>query len=338
MNELTITLNSLSLAFQTVKENHGCAGVDGVTIEQFEGNLGKNLKILQNEIKTKTYFPLPLLKILVDKGNGESRALYIPTVRDRIVQTAALKIVEPVLEKEFEECSFAYRKGRSVKQAVYKIREYYDKGYHWVVDADIDAFFDSVDHDILIEKVKRLIKDKDIIRLINMWLKAEVWDGKSVERLEKGISQGSAVSPILANLFLDKFDEELIRNGHKLVRFSDDFVILCRSPADAKQSLQLSKEALDKLLLELDEEQIISFEDGFKFLGVIFIRDMIMTPFDRPKRERKILSYPKPLNMNEYFLKREIEILKDKYGKPLPNRTKLRFKKERGPADCSEGR
>lgn len=150
-NEFIISFQPLLTAFQAVKENHGCAGVDGVTIEQFEGNLDINLKIMHNEITEQTYFPLPLLKILVDKGNGEARALCIPTVRDRVVQTAVLQLIEPVLEKEFEECSFGYRKGRSVKQAVYKIKEYYEQGYHWVVDADIDAFFDSVDHALLLE-------------------------------------------------------------------------------------------------------------------------------------------------------------------------------------------
>ena len=159
MSDLTITLDSLFSVFQTVKENHGCAGADGVTIEQFEGNLDINLKIMHNEITEQTYFPLPLLKILVDKGNGEARALCIPTVRDRVIQTAVLQLIEPVLDKEFEDCSFAYRKGRSVKLAVYKIKEYYEQGYHWVVDADIDAFFDSVDHALLLAKFKKYVSD-----------------------------------------------------------------------------------------------------------------------------------------------------------------------------------
>ncbi|ODS30935.1 MAG: hypothetical protein SCARUB_03958 [Candidatus Scalindua rubra] len=187
--------STLKSAFQRVRDNQGCAGVDGVTVEEFDKNIKKNLYNLRNELLSGTYQPLPLLRILVDKGNRETRALSIPTVRDRVAQTAVLEIIEPVLEAEFEHCSYAYRKGRSVKQAVYKIKEYHEEGYIWVVDADIDAFFDSVDHDILIKKVKRLIKDKDIIRLISLWVKAEVWDGKSVESLEKGIPQGSAITP-----------------------------------------------------------------------------------------------------------------------------------------------
>lgn len=304
MSDLTITLNSLSLAFQAVKENHGCAGADGVTIEQFEGNLDINLKIMHNEITEQTYFPLPLLKILVDKGNGEARALCIPTVRDRVVQTTVLQLIEPILEREFEECSFAYRKGRSVKQAVYKIKEYYEQGYRWIVDADIDAFFDSVDHALLLEKFKKYVSDPYIQKLIERWLMAEIWDGKSLNVPQKGIPQGSPISPILANLFLDELDEAFLRKGYKIVRYADDFIILCKKPEEAMNARQLSKQTLEKLHLELDEEQIISFEQGFKFLGVVFVRSMIMVPFDRPKKERKILFYPDSLNIDDYLMKK----------------------------------
>ncbi|WP_211436081.1 reverse transcriptase/maturase family protein [Candidatus Kuenenia stuttgartiensis] len=121
----------------------------------------------------------------------------IPSVRDRIVQAAVLQLIEPVLEKEFEECSFAYRKGRSVKQAVYKVREYYEQGYQWVVDADIDAFFDSVDYSLLLLKFKCYIHDPCIQNLVGLWLKGEVWDGKTVTTLKKGIPQGSPISRFL---------------------------------------------------------------------------------------------------------------------------------------------
>lgn len=304
MKEFNINLGSLYSAFQSVKENHGCAGADGVTIEQFEGNLDINLKIMHNEITEQTYFPLPLLKILVDKGNGEARALCIPTVRDRVVQTAVLQLIEPVLEREFEECSFGYRKGRSVKQAVYKIKEYYEQGYHWVVDADIDAFFDSVDHALLLEKFKKYVSDPYIQTLIELWLMAEIWDGKSLIVPQKGIPQGSPISPILANLFLDELDEAFLKKGYKIVRYADDFIILCKKPDEAMNARQLSKQTLEKLHLQLDEEQITSFEQGFKFLGVVFVRSMIMVPFDRPKKERKILFYPDSLNIDDYLMKK----------------------------------
>jgi group II intron reverse transcriptase/maturase len=296
---------NLVVTFQRVKENRGCAGVDGVTIEEFEYDLEGNLVQLGKDITRKTYYPLPLLKILVDKGNGESRPLMIPTVRDRVGQSAVLQVIKPILEKEFEHCSFAYRKGRSVKQAVYQIKEYRDKGYTWVVDADIDAYFDSIDHDLLLEKVKGVIEDPDILKLIEMWVKAGVWDGEAITRLTKGIPQGSVISPILANLFLDQLDEELLSQGFKLVRYADDFIILCKTADKAKEALEVTDEILDKLLLELDEADIVSFDQGFKYLGVYFVRSMIFTPFDKPKRERKVLYFPPPMDLYSYLAQRK---------------------------------
>ena len=305
MKEFSINHSSLSSAFQHVKENHGCAGVDGVTIERFEKNLDLNLARLQDELVRQTYFPLPLMKILVEKKNGEPRALCIPVVRDRVVETAVLQMIEPVLEKEFEECSFAYRKGRSVKQVVYKIKDYYDKGYRWVVDADIDAFFDSVDHKLLLAKFKQYIHDPHIQRLIELWLAAEIWDGTSLKVCQKGIPQGSPISPILANLFLDELDEELLRKGYKYIRYADDYVILCKKKEGAEKGLELSKQVLEKLLLKLDEEEITTFDQGFKYLGVIFLKSMVMKPFEVQKKNRKVLFYPKPFNLDAYLLKKK---------------------------------
>lgn len=306
LNSIT-NFPSLSTAFLQVKENHGCAGVDGMTIEEFEIDLPKNLSEIANELKHKQYSPLPLLKIIVDKGKGdnEGRALCVPTVKDRIVQTAVLHMIEPILEKEFEACSFAFRKGRSVRQAVYKIREYYDAGYRWVIDADIDAFFDSVNHELLTEKIRRFIEDAEIVRLIETWIKAEVWDGENLKITEMGIPQGSPVSPILANLFLDELDEDMLTNGQRYVRFADDFLILCKSQEKARQSLEHVNEKLGDMLLQLDESEVVSFDHGFKYLGVTFLKSMIFVPFDKPKKERKVLYYPPPMNLDAYYLKKK---------------------------------
>jgi group II intron reverse transcriptase/maturase len=252
------------------------------------------------EIERDIYRPLPLLKILVDKGNGEARGLCIPAVRDRVAQAAALQVIEPVLEKEFEDCSFAYRKGRSVKQAIHRIKEIYDQGYRWVVDADIDAFFDSVDHELLLKKVRKYILAEDLVEFIRLWVNAEIWDGKTIKTMQKGIPQGSPISPILANLFLDELDEAFLKNGYRVVRYSDDFIVLCKSPGKAQEALEFTNEILERLMLRLDEGEIVSFDQGFKYLGVYFVKSMIFIPFDKPKKEHRVLYMPPPLDLKQY--------------------------------------
>jgi len=300
----TFNTQSLLAGFGRVKENNGCAGVDGVTIARFERHLVDNIRCLEQELAFQTYLPLPLRQILVDKGNGEARALSVPAVRDRVVQSTALSVIEPILDREFEDCSFAYRKGRSVRQAVERIRQFYNDGFHWVVNADIDAFFDSVEHRLMREKVQHFIKDPELVRLIGLWLAAEIWDGKHLRQVERGIPQGSPVSPILANLFLDELDEALLAAGLRLVRFADDFIILCRTSEAAQKALAKTRDVLAELHLTLDEEEIISFDQGFKYLGVLFVKSLVMAPFDRPKKEHRVLHVAGTLDVVDYMRRR----------------------------------
>jgi len=140
--------------------------------------------------------------------------------------------------------------------------------------------------------------------LIEMWLRAEIWDGTSVSRLRQGLPQGSAISPVLANLFLDELDEAMLGQGYKFIRFADDYVVLCKTPAEAEAALEMSEQALAKLLLCLDEGEVVSFEQGFTYLGVTFLNSLVMTPFDRPKKEHRILFYPPTLDVEGYLRKK----------------------------------
>jgi len=257
------TYPNLRAAFLRVEASHGMAGVDGVSLGEFRHNLEVNLAVLGAELRSGRYQPLPLLRFLVAKADGSPRALAVPTVRDRVAQAAVLNIVEPLFEAQFEDVSFAYRRGRSVKAAALRIRELRDQGYRYLVNADLDAFFDNVDHDLLLAKVGPVITDPGILNLIRLWVKSEVYDGERVFVLEKGIPQGAVV--------------------------------------------EATEEVLARLHLALDAEDtaITDFDQGFKFLGLIFLKDSIFVPFDRPRRERKVLYFPPPFDLAGYFAAKE---------------------------------
>ncbi len=277
---LLTSIPMLIRAYDRVEENHGCAGMDGVTVEDFGVNLETNLVALRKEIISGIYKPCPLMRVYIEKKSGKKRPLSIPVVRDRIAQTAAALVLTPIFDEEFEDCSYAYRAGRSVQKAVWKILEYKSQGYNWVVDADISSYFDEIDHALLLGEVGKLVSEQPVIDLIEKWTKVEVWDGAHKFRLHKGVPQGSPISPVLSNLYLDAFDEALLKKGRRLVRFADDFVILSKSRHAAEKALELTEEVLTglKLRLNTDKTRITDFDSGFRFLGVQFIKSLAFRP------------------------------------------------------------
>lgn len=298
-----IDWDNLRAAFVRVEASEGMAGVDGVSIARFRRSMDVNLDQLSGELAGGKCLPLPLLRFLVAKPDGSPRALSVPAVRDRVAQAAVLNVVGPLFEAEYEDVSFAYRKGRSVRQAALRIKELKEQGYRRLVEADIDSFFDEVDHDLLLAKVSKVLSDPDVCRLIRLWVKAEVYDGEKVYTLNKGICQGSVISPMLANLFLDELDEGLLSRGYQLVRYSDDFIVLAKSRREAERALECTEEILRRLHLVLDQEDthVTDFEKGFKYLGLMFVGDSIFAPFDRPKREKRILYMPPPFDLAGYL-------------------------------------
>ncbi len=276
--QLADALTDLNLhqAWSKVYENQGCAGVDGQTLSDFAEHLLVNLDSLRNEVRYGTYRPQPLLRVAIDKPSGGKRLLSIPCVRDRIVQTAVAFVIEPVFEAEFEDCSFAYRKGRSVEQAVARVQALQRQGYQWVVDADIQAFFDNIDHTLLLLEIGKLITDAELLQLIGQWLKATVFDNGQAFELRKGVPQGSPIAPLLSNLYLHHLDESLLEDNACIVRFADDFLVLCKSQDRAEQVLELTDDLLSRLRLSLNtrKTRVVHFDQGFRFLGVQFIRSL----------------------------------------------------------------
>lgn len=290
---------SLRRALARVKENHGCAGADGITIADFEACAQAQLAILADEVTTGRYYAWPLRKVEVEKkpGSTERRRLLIPAVRDRVLQTAVAAYLEPFLEKEFEDCSFAYRRGRSVRMAVERVYLLYREGYHWLLDADIDDFFDTVESEVVLARLGPLIPDELALRLVRLWLDYSIWDGIHLERPGVGLPQGSVVSPMLANLCLDRLDERLEGEGFRVVRYADDFVVLTKGRKRAEQALELTEETLRELQLRLntDKTRVVRFSDGFRFLGVIFLKDLLLQPFRSGRVRLKVLSTAGPM-------------------------------------------
>lgn len=268
-----LSLRALYEAFKRVKKNKGAAGIDGQSVQDFAQNLESNLKQLLLELQEKRYQPQPVKRVEIDKDDGSKRLLGIPTVRDRVVQQCLSNIMTPIFDPDFHPSSYGYRAGRSGHQAISKatlfIREY--QRQH-VVDMDLSKCFDMLDHDLIIRSVRKRITDGSILSLIELFLKSGVMVGSNWQSNEKGSPQGGVISPLLANIYLDEFDQEMKRRQHRIVRYADDILILCCSEAAAKNALKVASHILEESLkLKVNERKthIAHSDDGIKFLGVV---------------------------------------------------------------------
>ena len=271
--------DTLFQAWNKVVSNDGMAGYDKQSITDYSWRIEEHLAALGRQLLTGTYEPQPLLKLVMLKPTGKLRTLLIPTVMDRVAQTAAAIVLTPLVDSDLGANTFAYRQGLSRITAAREIERLRNLGYHWVVDADISSFFDTVDHPLLFQRFRELCDDEELLKLISRWLTAEIVDGQNPKvKNTIGLPQGCPISPMLANLYLDKFDERIEKEGFKLVRFADDFLILCKTKPKAEAALELSESALAELKLHLNNEKtrITTFSEGFKYLGYLFIRSLVL--------------------------------------------------------------
>jgi CRISPR-associated protein Cas1 len=287
--EAATRLDRLEEAWERVRRNAGCAGADGITIAMFAQRAASRLLGLQRRLRDGTYQPQPLRLFEIPKPDGSFRQLAVPAVADRIAQTAVTLALNPVIDPALEDVSFAYRPGRSVSQAIETIRRYREQGFQWVLEGDVEKYFDRIPHEPLLKRLEQALSDysghEALIDLIGLWLEA---GALSLDSPATGIAQGSPLSPLLSNLYLDAVDEHFVQHHAKLrlVRFADDFVILAREQAKAAGALEIMRQLLAEHGLGLNPEKtrIASFDHGFRFLGHVFVRSMIVAS---PNREQE---------------------------------------------------
>lgn len=262
-------------AWKQVKSNNGASGVDKVTVERFESNAEKYLQEIHKFLKEGTYQPQAVKRVYIPKGGGKLRPLGIPTVKDRIVETALKNVLEPIFEKEFLDMSYGFRPNRGCKDALREVDKLLKSGNVWVVDADLKSYFDSIPHDSLMEKVEKKISDGRVLSLIKKYLKQEIFEEIKHWTPANGTPQGAVISPLLANIYLHGLDVKITGRGHKIVRYADDFVVLCETKEEAEEALEEIKEWVKSNGLEMNAEKThigncMIEGQGFEFLGYRF--------------------------------------------------------------------
>ena len=268
---------NLQAAWARVYRNHGAAGVDWQSVELFAAHADQHLARLQQELREGRYEPYPVRRAWISKlGSKARRPLGIPAVRDRVVQGALRQVLEPIFEREFSCASYGFRPGRGCKDALRRVSSLLKTGYTWVVDADLEGYFDSIPHEALLSAVGEHVADGSVLSLLRQYLKAKVMEGLAEWEPERGTPQGAVISPLLGNVYLDALDHHLVAAGFHLIRYADDFVVLCRSQAEAERALAEIRSYTQALELRLHPEKTrlvdATQQGGFDFLGYHFER------------------------------------------------------------------
>lgn len=280
---------SLRAAWKRVEERKGGGGVDGMSIRLFAARVDKRLGRLSEQLREGSYEPRAVKRVWIPKGDGKRRPLGVPTIIDRVVQTSIRNAIEPIFERKFAECSYGFRPGRGCKDALREIARGLKQGRTWVVDVDIEQYFDSIEHERLMDEVATEIADGSLLKLIRQFLEQDIMEGMERWQPERGTPQGAVISPLLANIYLHPIDTAMTAEGYRLVRYADDMVILCESVEEAERAHVRLAELLAERGLRLHplKTRIVdaTVRPGFDFLGYRFFGHY---RYPRPSSEKKL--------------------------------------------------
>lgn len=263
---------NLMVALERVKQNQGAPGVDGMTVAELPEHLQKHWPSIRTKLETGRYRPSPVKRVEIPKPGGGQRKLGIPTVLDRLIQQALQQVLSEEFEGTFSEHSYGFRPGRSAHDAVEAAQGYIEAGYSWVVDIDLEKFFDTVHHDRLMARMKTVVADKRVLRLVNEYLKAGVMEAGVVVASERGTPQGGPLSPLLSNIVLSELDEKLAERGHRFVRYADDCNIFVKSERAAQRVMESTTRFIEgRMRLKVNaEKSAIGRAVERQFLGFSF--------------------------------------------------------------------
>lgn len=310
-----LSRENMNQAYQKVKANKGAAGIDEVTVEELNKYIKENWSSIKEQIVSRTYRPQPVKRVKIPKASGGTRNLGIPTAMDRVIQQAMVQILSPKCEEYFSEYSYGFRPNRSCEMAILKLLEYFNDGYAWVVDIDLEKFFDNVPQDKLMSYVHNIVNDGDTESLIRKHLKAGIMENGKYEKSDKGTAQGGNLSPLLSNILLNELDKELEKRGLRFTRYADDCVIALRSEASAKRVMRTIIAWIErKLGLKVNMTKTkITKPSNLKYLGFGFYCDFktgIWKPKAHEESVKKFKRTLKRLTIRKNSIKLEERIRK----------------------------
>jgi len=275
--ERILSVENVRIAWERVRANKGAPGIDNVSVAEFPERFRSQWSEIRKSLLAGTYLPSPVKRVEIPKATGGTRPLGIPRVLDRLIQQSISQVLGPMFDPEFSESSYGFRPGRSAHGAIRKAREYIRQGYRIAVDTDLSKFFDTVEHDVLMARIARKVRDKDVLRLIGLYLRAGVQIKGRLHPTKRGVPQGGPLSPLLANILLDDFDKELERRKLRFVRYADDFLILVKSPrAGERVALSIRRFLERRLKLSINEKKSrVGPTNETEFLGFAFKKTKI---------------------------------------------------------------